>query len=98
MRRKLFLILIASSLLPFLAMIAILFFFAPFQKEGLAQRRLATTFSGVSGYFDKLGVDLLAQTRALATGEAISSTMLLADQTGYFDQPLMIESIVKQMT
>jgi signal transduction histidine kinase len=98
MRKKTLLIILLASAMPFVAMIAILFFVAPLQKEGLAQQRLTNAFSGVSGYFDQAGVELLAQARALAAGEAISSSLLQADQTGFFDQTAMIETIVKQMT
>lgn len=98
MRKKTLMIILLASALPFIAMIAILFFVAPLQKEGLAQQRLTNAFNGVSGYFDQSGVELLAQARALAAGEIVSSCLLQADQFGFFDQTSMIESIVKQMT
>jgi signal transduction histidine kinase len=98
MRKKALLMTLLASAMPFVAMIAILFFVAPLQKEGLAQQRLTNVFSGVSGYFDQSGVELLAQARALAAGEVISSCLLQADQIGFFDQTSMIEAIVKQMT
>jgi hypothetical protein len=98
MRKKTLMIILLASAMPFIAMIAILFFVAPLQKEGLAQQRLTNAFTGVSGYFDHTGVELLAQARALATGEVVSSCLLQADQLGFFDQTSMIESIVKQMT
>lgn len=98
MRKKTLMIILLASAMPFIAMIAILFFVAPLQKEGLAQQRLTNAFNGVSGYFDQSGIELLAQARALAAGEVISSCLLQADQFAFFDQTSMIESIVKQMT
>jgi signal transduction histidine kinase len=98
MRKKTLMIILLASAMPFIAMIAILFFVAPLQKEGLAQQRLTNAFTGISGYFEQTGVELLAQARALAAGEVVSSCLLQADQLGFFDQTSMIESIVKQMT
>jgi signal transduction histidine kinase len=98
MRKSVFLLLLLTAVMPFIAMLGILFFYTPLQQEGLAHRRLASTFFGVSGYFDKLGVDILSQARALGANEALTNTLMQADTTGFFNQPLLIESIVKQLT
>lgn len=96
MRKRVFLVLLVGSVLPLIGVIVVLHFLTLDQQKLLAQRRLASVVSGVVGFYDRAGSDILAQINTLSEGDDLKRTLLLTDEIGFIDQAALIKTTVDQ--
>ncbi|MCD6161760.1 MAG: HAMP domain-containing protein [candidate division Zixibacteria bacterium] len=97
MRKKIFLLLLIASALPFAAVIVMLHFIAADQQINLARQRLTSVISGVVGFYDRTGTDILSQVQSLTASDDLKRTLLLTDEIGIIDQSALIKSTVNNM-
>lgn len=94
MRRKLFLLLLFASVLPFIGVLIFLHFMTINQQENLAEQRLSSVMSGVIGFYDRTGSGILSQVQSLTNSDDLKRTLLLTDEIGIIDQSALIKSTV----
>jgi len=92
MRKKIFSLLLIVSVLPFLGIIAFLHSQTLNQQQELARRRLAMVISGVIGFYDRTGADILDQIQTLTGDDDLKRTLLLTNEIGFIDQAALIKS------
>ncbi|RKX19945.1 MAG: hypothetical protein DRP26_02540 [Candidatus Zixiibacteriota bacterium] len=97
MRKKIFLVLLIASVLPFIGVTTVLHFVTVEQQQDLAQKRLSMVISGVVSSYDRTAAGILAQVRTLASNDELTRTLLLTDEIGFIDQPALIKSTVNYM-
>lgn len=97
MRKKIFLVLLIASVLPFVGVIVVLHSVTIGQQQDLARKRLAFVISGVVSFYDRTAAGVLAQVRTLASNDNLTRTLLLTDEIGFIDQPALIKSTVNHM-
>lgn len=97
MRKNIFLLLLIASVLPFVAVIILLNFITADQQVNLARQRLTSVISGVVGFYDRTGTNILAQVQSLTADDDLKRTLLLTDEIGIIDQSALIKSTVNNM-
>jgi signal transduction histidine kinase len=97
MRKKVFLLVLIASVLPFVAIIIFLHFLTAEQQVTLARQRLSSVISGVIGFYDRSGTDILNQVQSLTSSDDLKRTLLLTDEIGIIDQSALIKSTVSNM-
>lgn len=97
MRKKIFFLLLLTSVGPLIGILIFLRILALDQQQQLAQSRLSTVISGVIGFYDRTGNGILNQIKALTDDEDLKRTLLLTDEIGFIDQAALIRTTVSQM-
>jgi signal transduction histidine kinase len=97
MRRKLFMLLFTAAVLPILGILIFLHFLTLNQQQELAQRRLSSVVSGVIGFYDRTGIGVLSQVKALTENDDLKRTLLLTDEIGFIDQASLIKNTKRHL-